>query len=275
FEPIYDEEIKKNGKVDHNRSLELQRQEPIAEEDEDKVSPHLTEDKKEPRMIKKMLDLSLVADPVFLLFAFSNFLTTIGLISLPTFMPINAEMVLGLSQSNAAITVIVYGIASFFGLIVFSSVGDNALPFKYGKDRARNRLWIYSWFLMISGVASVFVFFMVDQWVFTSYCFIFGFFITPYRFTSVILVDFIGIERFTSAFGLLLLVQGIADFVGPIICNKIYDITWSYDLIFTFCGICLFLSGIMLFTIPFIKKRRNEVGFKNSAEKHCERPLLH
>jgi hypothetical protein len=53
FEPIYDDdeeemvEIKKNGKVDHHRSLELHRPEPIAEEDEDKASPHGTDDKKE------------------------------------------------------------------------------------------------------------------------------------------------------------------------------------------------------------------------------------
>lgn len=55
FEPIYDddeemEEIKKNGKADHHKSLDLhlhERPEPIAEEDEEKSSPVGSDDKKE------------------------------------------------------------------------------------------------------------------------------------------------------------------------------------------------------------------------------------
>lgn len=33
--------------------------------------------------------------------------------------------------------------------------------------------------------------------------------------TSVILVDLLGLENLTNAFGLLLLFQGIASFIGP------------------------------------------------------------
>lgn len=36
-----------------------------------------------------------------------------------------------------------------------------------------------------------------------------------YSLTSIILVELISIERFTNAYGLLLLVQGIANLVGP------------------------------------------------------------
>jgi MFS family permease len=112
FEPIYDDEeeemieIKKNDNVDHPRSLELHRQELIADEDKNKASPHLIEDKKEPRMIKKMIDLSLFEDPVFLLFAFSHFLTTIGF-TLSRFVPLHARA-LGFSTSDVDITINVY-----------------------------------------------------------------------------------------------------------------------------------------------------------------------
>lgn len=33
--------------------------------------------------------------------------------------------------------------------------------------------------------------------------------------TSVVLVDLVGVDRLTNAFGLLLFIQGIATFVGP------------------------------------------------------------
>uniref|UniRef100_A0A914EF84 Major facilitator superfamily (MFS) profile domain-containing protein n=1 Tax=Acrobeloides nanus TaxID=290746 RepID=A0A914EF84_9BILA len=422
FEPIYDGEdeemieIKKNGKVDHHRSLELHRPEPIAEEDEDKASPHGTDDRKELlsppvittkptlnghgklraaishnevnedpekasgegttglqrysslglvakprsstfsesagylnvkdvfytgslsglpeynkegekfrsisslhshgaisakdkthgkemsldnqpiaeedenldsqatsasraieiwRTVTKMMDLSLFTDPIYVLFAVSNFLTSIGFNAPPMFMPMNAEKVLGLSKPVAAQTVAAYGIANIMGRIVFGLVCDRAFPFKYGKDRARNRLWIYNWSLMIIGVGSLFVYLMLDRWVFTSYCFIFGFFISSYVcLTSVILVDLIGVDRLTNAFGLLLLVQGIATFVGPPFCGWLFDITKKYDWTFVFCGVCLFLSGIMLFVIPFMKKFRNEVRLENSAEKNAPYHVL-
>ena len=80
----------------------------------------------------------------------------------------------------------------------------------------RNRLWIYNLTLMLCGVTSCFVFTMTSFFSFTSYCFFFGFTISSYVcLTSVVLVDLIGVDRLTNAFGLLLLIQGIATFVGP------------------------------------------------------------
>lgn len=44
----------------------------------------------------------------------------------------------------------------------------------------------------------------------------FGLFIAAnYALTSIILVELITLDRFTNAYGLLLLVQGIANLVGP------------------------------------------------------------
>lgn len=49
----------------------------------------------------------------------------------------------------------------------------------------------------------------------------FGLFIAAnYSLTSIILVEIITIERFTNAYGLLLLVQGIANLGGPPLAGK-------------------------------------------------------
>lgn len=49
----------------------------------------------------------------------------------------------------------------------------------------------------------------------------FGLFIAAnYSLTSIILVEVITIERFTNAYGLLLLVQGIANLMGPPLAGK-------------------------------------------------------
>lgn len=53
----------------------------------------------------------------------------------------------------------------------------------------------------------------------------FGLFISAnYSLTSIILVELITIERFTNAYGLLLLVQGVANLMGPPLAGKIFII---------------------------------------------------
>lgn len=50
----------------------------------------------------------------------------------------------------------------------------------------------------------------------------FGFFIAAnYSLTCIILVELITLDRFTNAYGLLLLVQGLANLIGPPLGGKI------------------------------------------------------
>lgn len=64
--------------------------------------------------------------------------------------------------------------------------------------------------------------FCYDFTTFALYSVAFGFTIGAYvGLTSVILVDLLGLEKLTNAFGLLLLFQGIASLVGPPFAGKI------------------------------------------------------
>lgn len=57
------------------------------------------------------------------------------------------------------------------------------------------------------------------------YAAVFGFTIGAYvGLTSVILVDLLGLDKLTNAFGLLLMFQGAASFIGPPIAGiKLYN----------------------------------------------------
>ncbi|XP_042235653.1 monocarboxylate transporter 14-like [Homarus americanus] len=70
--------------------------------------------------------------------------------------------------------------------------------------------------------------------------------------TSVVLVDLLGMERLTNAFGLLLMFQGIASIIGPPMCGALFDMTDSYDYSFLLAGSMIAVSGLMLFFIPCI-----------------------
>lgn len=90
-----------------------------------------------------------------------------------------------------------------------------------------------------------------DFYSLAIYSSVFGFTIGAYvGLTSVILVDLLGLEKLTNAFGLLLLFQGIASFAGPPIVGSLYDYTNSYVPGFLFAGSMIGISGLMLFIIP-------------------------
>ncbi|KHJ90232.1 hypothetical protein OESDEN_09927 [Oesophagostomum dentatum] len=85
----------------------------------------------------------------------------------------------------------------------------------------------------------------------------FGFSIASYIcLTSVILVDLLGLDKLTNAFGLLLLWQGVGTVFGPPIAGYLADMTNTYTWSFVFCGVNLLISGLMLFAIPFFQKKQ-------------------
>lgn len=95
----------------------------------------------------------------------------------------------------------------------------------------------------------------VDFGSLVIYSTVFGFTIGAYvGLTSVILVDLLGLEKLTNAFGLLLLFQGIASFVGPPIVGALFDHTNSYGPGFLFAGAMILISGIMLFGVPSLQR---------------------
>lgn len=60
-----------------------------------------------------------------------------------------------------------------------------------------------------------------EFWGLATYATVFGFTIGAYvGLTSVVLVDLLGLEKLTNAFGLLLLFQGIASLIGPPFAGK-------------------------------------------------------
>lgn len=228
------------------------------------------------RTISKMTDVTLLWDPIFLLFAVSNLLTSVGFNSPLIFLPKHGSEGLGIDPMKSASVLSVFGLTNTIGRVVFGLVSDRALPFKYGKDTARNRLWIYNLSLTICGVFTIFCFVCWDFTSLAAYAGIFGFTLSSYVcLTSVLLVDLLGVEKLTNAFGLLLLFQGIGTVFGPPIAGKLADLTGSYAWTFAFCGISLFISGVMLFSIPLVRKRMSSVDDGKPLKKAVDSPVLH
>jgi MCP family monocarboxylic acid transporter-like MFS transporter 14 len=71
--------------------------------------------------------------------------------------------------------------------------------------------------------------------------------------TSVLLVDLLGLDKLTNAFGFLLVFQGVATAFGPPSVGILYGLFKSYVIPFVITGILIALSGIMCFFLPCLK----------------------
>ncbi|ELT97769.1 hypothetical protein CAPTEDRAFT_62745, partial [Capitella teleta] len=189
--------------------------------------------------------LALLKDPVFLLFTVSNFLTSLGFCVPYIYLPDLAHQ-LGIGRSEGAFLISIVGIANTVGRVVFGWMSDL---------KCVNRLVLYNTVLTLCGICTALCSFCVVYPMLAAYAAAFGMFIGVYvGLTSVVLVDLLGLEKLTNAFGLLLLFQGAAAVVGPPIAGKMYDLRGNYDDAFYLMGALVALSGLMLFALPFIQK---------------------
>ena len=72
--------------------------------------------------------------------------------------------------------------------------------------------------------------------------------------TSIILVDLLGLDKLTNAFGLLILFRGVAAIGGPPIAGKLYDMSHNYALPFFMAAFFFFVSTVTSFVAPSMKR---------------------
>ncbi|KOX77338.1 Monocarboxylate transporter 9 [Melipona quadrifasciata] len=156
---------------------------------------------------------------------------------------------MGFSETDASILISVIGITNMGGEILLGWAGDRAWV---------NASIVYAVCMALCGAVTALIPVVVSSYY--TLCAIsgaFGLFIgANYSLTSIILVELITLERFTNAYGLLLLVQGVANLMGPPLAGWLYDITGTYDLSFYLAGFFIALSGVLLLAMPLISLYR-------------------
>ncbi|PIO69508.1 hypothetical protein TELCIR_08662 [Teladorsagia circumcincta] len=126
-------------------------------------------------------------------------LSSVGFNSPLYFLPLHAQKGVGLDSAHSSAVLSAFGLSNSIGRLVYGIIADHKLPLPYGwgSDVARNRLWMYN--ISLSGIGTV---------------------------------------------------------AGPPIAGYLADITNSYVWSFVFSGINLLVSGLMLFSIPHIQRKR-------------------
>ncbi|KAH0560185.1 uncharacterized protein LOC123266277 [Cotesia glomerata] len=155
----------------------------------------------------------------------------------------------GYSEADGAHLLSIIGISSTIGMVFLGWAGDQ--PWM-------NRTKTYAVCLIGCGIATIFMSTFVHNYtiLMVSAAFFGLLFSSNLSFTPVIVVELIPLERFTTAYGLSLLCQGIGNFVGPPFAGLLFDLTNTWDLSFLQAGGWIIVSGLLVGIIPYTKNRK-------------------
>jgi MFS family permease len=192
------------------------------------------------RTVTTMLDMSLLRSPTFLLLAVSGFITMMGFYVPFMYMTDRAE-VSGMETSKSVWLVSTIGITNTIGRVVCGVV--SSLP---GVDA----LLINNAALTIGGLVTIISGLSLSFGYQIFYSTVFGLAIACFAsLRSILIVELMGLDKLTNAFGLLLLFQGIAAVIGSPIAGLFFDATGSYDASFYLSGSLILVSGILCYPL--------------------------
>lgn len=239
----------------YEKSMQSMRLDPLAEADKHReeydLCPCLGIPDSVKSVVNTMLDVSLLKDPVFMLMGVSNIFGMAGLY-VPFVYLVDAAKAHDIPKNDAAMLLSVIGITNTVGRVVCGWVAD--MP-------QVNSLLLNNICLLISTVAVSLTPLCYSYSAYMAMSVAFGIAISGYiSLTSIILVDLLGLDKLTNAFGLLILFRGFAALLGTPLAGALYDLTKSYDLPFYTAGAMFAVSTITSFLAPCMKR------FKGSDE---------
>ena len=163
------------------------------------------------QIMGEMLDTSILRSVIFVYFSLSSMLLYLWYDVPYVYTPDKAKG-MGINDDNASYLVSIIGIVSTVGQIVIGYLGDRPHV---------NTLHLYNFLTSTAGIATVIVPLIPTYMGLCLYSGTFGFFISGnYALTTIILVELLGMEKLTNAYGLMMLAEGISNLIGPPIAGK-------------------------------------------------------
>ncbi|XP_037571757.1 monocarboxylate transporter 12 [Dermacentor silvarum] len=200
------------------------------------------------------MDVRLFLNGRYTLLCISNFLLN-ACVDIPYMYLPDSAIQLGVDKDRASYLISFIGILNTFGVVIVGYLGD--------KSWLEPTL-LYSLLTAISG-AAIAVLPMVSSYAALSLLSsVYGFAISAnYTLVPVILVNLISLDNFTGAYGLLLLIQGVAGLMGPPIAGWLCDTTGAYDATFYFSGLSILASGVLMLPVASSWRCQNPASFNH------------
>ncbi|CAF1234158.1 unnamed protein product [Rotaria magnacalcarata] len=208
--------------------------------------------------LRRMLGLQLFRDYRYVLIFISQFLFYL-FYDLIYFFPVDyGETVIGYTKKQMTMLVTILGVGQFFGQLFFGILANYSFI---------DELILYNIGAILCSVASCLIPFVAYSYVaLIMTILLFGLAVSAnYALTSIILANMCGLELLTSAYGLILLGQGLSSLFGPVLGGWIAE-HYGYKTSLIVAGIFMGLSGCVT-TILYILQYLHDRKKHNKTDK--------
>ncbi|XP_011782378.1 PREDICTED: monocarboxylate transporter 4 [Colobus angolensis palliatus] len=206
-----------------------------------------------PRSSRRLLDLSVFRDRGFVLYAVAASVMVLGLFIPPVFVVSYAKD-LGVPDTKAAFLLTVLGFIDIFARPAAGFVAG------LGKVRPYS-VYLFSFSMFFNGFADLAGSTAGDYGGLVVFCIFFG---ISYGMVGAlqfeVLMAIVGTHKFSSAIGLVLLMEAVAVLIGPPSGGKLLDATHVYKYVFILAGAEVLTSSLILLLGNFfcIRKKPKE-----------------
>jgi len=158
------------------------------------------------------VDFSIFKSPLFILFCLHSMFLYLSYDIPYVYIPDHAETV-NVDEHYASLLISVIGISSTVGQILMGYIGDQSCI---------NRLLFYIAMTCMAGLATVTVPWLRSFGMLAAYCAIYGFFMSAnFSLTTIIVVELLGMDQLTNAYGFVTMAEGLANVFGPPLAGEI------------------------------------------------------
>ncbi|XP_069383506.1 monocarboxylate transporter 1-like [Paralichthys olivaceus] len=215
--------------------------------------------------INSFIDLTLFKHRGFLLYLMGNVVMFFGLFAPLVFLS-NYAKSKNISKEKAAILL---SVLAFVDMIARPSMGLLANT-RWIRPRVQ---YFFAGAVLYNGVCHVMAPLSVDYTGFVVYAIFFGFafgWLSSVLFET--LMDLVGAQRFSSAVGLVTIVECAPVLLGPPLTGTFYNYYQHYDYTYITCGIILMIASVFLFVGMGINYRLVEREKKEEERQEREEP---
>ncbi|KAA0725033.1 Monocarboxylate transporter 4 [Triplophysa tibetana] len=207
----------------------------------------------QPKPKPKLLDFSVFKDRGFLIYTAAAAIMVLGLFVPPVFVVSYAKE-LGNEDTKSALLLTILGFVDMFARPTCGVIAG----LKWVRPRC---VYLFSFAMIFNGITDLVGSFSKDYPALVVFCIFFG---ISYGMVGAlqfeVLMAIVGTEKFSSAIGLVLLVEAFAVLVGPPGAGLLLDATKNYKYVFLLAGCEVVLSALVLAICNwlFIKKKPQE-----------------
>ncbi|XP_069460554.1 monocarboxylate transporter 3 [Ambystoma mexicanum] len=211
--------------------------------------------KKKP---KKLLDFSVFSNRGFIIYTIAKFFLVLGLFA-PPILLVNYAKDMGVADADAAFLLSIIG---FVDIVARPSCGILA-----GLPQVRpNVAYFFSFAILFNGFTDLCGARAANYWGLVAFCIFFG---VSYGMVGAlqfeVLMATVGPKAFSSAIGLVLLIEAVAVLIGPPSAGRLVDAFKNYELIFYMSGGEIVFSSLFLASATFFFLRTEQSEPARSA----------